>query len=100
MNTQKINDSIVNDFFEDHPTLKVIDYSDNCVLAYSKKSNKMFYSYRVTDDLSFCFNMLCEVGQNYVSWFTEAIENNKLNIVQFETESDYYDKLMDETNSI
>jgi len=89
-----VNDDFFYQIIDEHPTLNVVDYSKDCVLAYSTLSNKVHYFYKVNKDVSFHFNLLSDVGQNYQEWFEDVIKENNLNIVQAETDDDYFDKIV------
>jgi hypothetical protein len=79
---------------EDHPNLIILASSKDCVLAYSIKSHKMHYLYKVNDEISFDFSLLCEVGQNYQYWFKMIIEKLNLKIISKTTETDYFEAIV------
>lgn len=90
----KKSDKFYFQILEEHPTLGILDYSKKYVLAYSILSKKVHYFYKISKDLSFHFNLLSDVGQNYQTWFENVINKHNLNIVQAETKIDYFDKIV------
>lgn len=83
------------EFIEDYPNTKVLDFTKDCVLAKSLKTNKAYFYYKVNKDVGFCFSMLCDVGERYKYIFETMIEKNNLKIESFETEKDIFDIILE-----
>lgn len=54
---------------EENPGLHFIASNEDQALAIDLHTNKLHYFYEVNEDIAFQFNMLCEVGQIYKTWF-------------------------------
>lgn len=78
---------------EENPSLHILAFNNDQLLAVDKADNKAYYFYEVSEDLAFQFNMLCEVGARYQKWFEESAKLLKYEFGTGETEIDYYDTL-------
>jgi len=81
---------------EEFTHLHFIAFNDNCLLAVCPKTSKAHFFYEINEDLSFHFNMLCEVGSktDAKAWFEKMIKDLHYDLRAKETETDYFDTLI------
>ncbi len=91
------DDFLVDCILNDSYNVTILAHSKNYVLAYKNTNRKMRYIYNVNQDSGFEFHLLSEVGQNYVKWFEDKIEELNLKIALKETKKKYYEVVTKET---
>ena len=79
---------------EENQNLHIIAFNDNQVLAMDKKTDKVYFFY-TNGSMNFCFNLLGEVAEPYLKWFNFMIEKLNFQIETKETETDYFEILID-----
>jgi hypothetical protein len=95
MKTQTINTDFADMIMEENNHLHIIAFNSDSVLAVDyNDNNKAHFFYKVNEDMSFHFNMLCEVGRGWQYWFEEMIKSLHYSIVSMETDTDYFDTLI------
>jgi len=88
------NSEFLNEVIENYPNIEIIDYNSDSVLGYNKKTNKVYYIYKVNEDMSFCFHLFCEIGQCYQPWFKYALKQNGYKVETRDTKEDYFEVLL------
>lgn len=94
MKRTQIDTSFADQIIEDYPNLHFIAFNEDSVLAVGKFSHKAHFFYKVSEDMSFHFNMLCEVGARYQNWFEHNIKFPNYTLGTEETATDYYNTLI------
>jgi hypothetical protein len=69
----------------------IIDKTKGYCLKRDNKTGQLYYLYDVSQDMSFNFSLLCEVGEPYKLWFIKALKRNKIEKIAVETEKDYFE---------
>lgn len=65
---------------------------DSLVLVIeTSNGNKAHFIFRVYDDLAFHFNLICEVGERYISTYKRLLAENNLRLQTVETADDYFE---------
>lgn len=76
---------------EENHKLHFIAFTEDKILAISPKSKKAHFFYYVNEDVSFHFNMLCEVRSIDQQWFEDIISDLNYRLESKETDTDYYE---------
>jgi len=87
--------SYAENIIDEFSHLHIIAFNDNQLLAISPKTKKAHFFYEVNEDMSFHFNMLCEVAEKYQQWFIDTVNMLKYKIEPKETATDYFDTIVE-----
>ena len=91
-----IDSTFAEGFMEDHPEIHVIAFNSDSILGVDKNAGKkMHYVYQPDPDTVFHWHLLAEVGKLHLWWFTETLAMLKYNVENHETDTDYYEVLVD-----
>lgn len=74
---------------EDYEGIEVLAYDTTNVLGRDKESGKAYFIYKANSDMTMNFDMFCEIGEIYKSWFTDELA--KLNLKVMHNSIDVYD---------
>jgi len=94
MKNQKFASKYAENIIEENQNLHIIAFNDIQVLAMNKKTDKVYFFY-TNGSMEFCSNLISEVGGPYLKWFNFMIEKLNFSLETKETETDYFEILID-----
>lgn len=92
MNTNFIQlDKLTNDELEFIESEYMQDDDSLILVVETGNGNKAHFIYRVSEDLSFHFSLLCEVGECYKQAYVDLLNEHKLKLQSVGTADDYFE---------
>lgn len=92
MTATEINHNFFEEIVEEHPTLHIIDYDNENVLAIGKNRKAHFF-YKIGEEGYFHFSLLSECRADNAAWFELVFERLFYKLDTKETDTDFFNVL-------